>query len=184
LISSILFLAVNVSDTFKSRAINTKNSIHEIIFEQNYKSSWGQRAACWIISGDMISENILLGSGFKDNLTNFRKAVINAPEKYKYIEWFPHLHSEYLEIITALGIIGLLLFLSIFYFIFIFQYKDSEMKVTKLIFLSVFFIAFFTDPFLEKKATLLLFGVFYGILLAQYRYDVERLNKGLINDKY
>jgi len=173
LIITILFLAINISATFKSRAINAQKSISEVILEQDYHSSWGQRAACWIVSGEIISHNLFLGTGLKDNLVYFKETVKNGPEEYKVIAWFPHLHSEYLEITTSLGIIGLILFLSIFYFIVTYRYQDKELQITKIIFLSVFFIAFFTDPFLEKKAVLLLFGVLYGLLLVQYKYEQQ-----------
>jgi len=178
LIVSILALAINISETFKSRAINAKQSISEVILKQDYHSSWGQRAACWIVSSKMVSNNLFFGTGLRDNLTNFKKTVEDGPERYKVIAWFPHLHSEYLEIITALGITGLILFLSIFYSIITHKYKDPEAKTMKIIFLSVFFVSFFTDPFLEKRAVLLLFGVFYGLLLVQYKYE-QKICKGL-----
>jgi O-antigen ligase len=87
------------------------------------------------------------------------------------MRWFMHFHNQYAEILTEVGLIGLALFLWMFYRIFKIPLRDKQFIAIKIILVSVFLVGFIAEPYLHKQFTLALFSLVLGILLAQSRVD-------------
>ncbi len=130
----ILGIAFNVSQTFHDRVLTGKENISSVINNSDYCTSWGGRVGAWIISKDIISQSPLIGVGLVDNMKEFHSLIdTKYPEmKCMHIN-FMHVHNQYLQIFTQLGIIGLIIFLSVFYFIFKLPIQKSEYRNMKYI---------------------------------------------------
>jgi O-antigen ligase len=173
LLVTIITTAYTVSDTFHDRVSIGKSDIISVIEHKNYCSSWGARLGFWVIAGDIFGDNPLLGVGVKDNMSEFHRLVDTKYPQMKCITYLPHFHNQYLQILTATGLIGLLVFLSIIYQIFKIRLKSRRYYNIKIIFLSLFLFGFVAEPLLHAQFSMLFFSLIIGILLAQSRFENE-----------
>lgn len=169
----IISMAYNFSDTFHKRVYIGKNDITQVIQNKNYCSSWGARVGFWIIAFDITKRNPILGVGVNDNMSESHILIKNKFPEMQCIDYLPHFHNQYLQIITATGVIGLLIFLTIFYRILKLEIKSNQFNNIKIIFLSVMIFGFFTEPLLHAQFSMLFFSLIVGILLAQKRIESE-----------
>jgi O-antigen ligase len=157
-----LVLPMILSDTFVNRLGDAQNDF-EKHQHSNYKSSFGNRLGAWEVAGKILSENPIFGVGNQDNIVALKK--ITSEVKYlNPLNWYPHFHNQYLDITSSLGILGLFIFLNIFWQIFNIQLKEADILI-KVSFLSIFLIGFIAEPFLHKQFTLSIFALILGYLL-------------------
>ncbi len=176
LILSILVvgLAFNFSTTFHDRITIGKNNLISVVEEKNYCSSWGSRVGSWIVSKDIILEHPILGIGTVDNMKEFHGLIDTKYPEMKCIQGnFMHLHNQYLQILTQLGLIGLIFFLAIFYMLGKLQLKHCELRKIKYIYLIILLFAFIPEVLLHRQFGLALFALTVGLLLAQNRIENE-----------
>ena len=177
-ISSVLSIvllggAYNLSTTFHNRVADATNSIVNVIQNKDYCSSWGARVGAYITAQDIIVEYPVLGAGIDDNMEIFRNLV---DEKYAYmgcIKELPHMHNQYLQILTQLGFVGLFIFLSIFYMIGSTKIIDKEYSNMKYVYLVVLSVGFISEVLFHRAFSLGLFTLVIGLLLAKHRTENE-----------
>lgn len=156
---SVFFTAgYEYSDSFKER-INVLQTDLQSLENNNFSTSLGTRTGYYVYAISAIKENFLLGVGTADHaqaaaqkITYLEKNTGNA-NALLYGMQSGHnasLESEYLDITLQFGIVGLLVFLNIFYQLVKYQTQNPNMKAiqillaTNMIFLatgSVIFIA-------------------------------------------
>jgi len=175
LLSVIITAAYNLSDTFHQRVAIGKDDIVKVIDEGNYCSSWGARLGFWVTGMDIVRDHPLLGIGVKDNMTRFHQLVDEKYPQMKCITHLPHFHNQYLQILTATGIIGLLIFLSMIYQIFRIKLSVTRYQNIKIIFLSLYLFGFVAEPLLHAQFSMLLFSMIVGLLLAQSRIEHDKV---------
>jgi len=132
LISMLLVLSVayNTSPIFKQKINQTQNAIGQIFNDNpNFSSSLGQRAGMYFYSFEVIKENPIFGAGTGDSMDEIRKAI---PLKWDHIHRMSHEHNQFLSILVKLGLIGLLIFLNIFYQIFRYEQEDKILKFIQI----------------------------------------------------
>jgi O-antigen ligase len=170
----ILGIAFNVSTTFHDRVITGKENLVSVIDNKDYCTSWGGRVGAWIISKDIITEHPLLGMGVVDNMKEFHKIIdTKYPEMNCMHESFMHVHNQYFQIFTQLGLLGLLIFLSIFYFIVKLPLRSAEHSRMRYVYLTVLLFAFVSEVIFHRQFSMVLFAFIIGILLAQHRIENE-----------
>jgi O-antigen ligase len=130
LIIVALFLVVTIayqsSPIFKERALVTEKNIAELFNENpNFNSSLGARAGVLYYAADLVQKHFIFGVGTGDAMNEIRKLT---PERYNMIHELEHLHNQYISIFVSLGIVGLFIFLNIFYQIFKFKQNDTELR--------------------------------------------------------
>lgn len=177
LIGVIIFgSAYTLSELFKSRVNLALQDIQKVVDSNNYDSSWGMRLGAIIIGKEILLEHPMIGVGIADNIVALRESIdYNHPE-LKHMGWYMHFHNQYLQILTQMGIIGLILFLNIFYQIYKLKFVNSEFNVIKIILPTIFLVGFVGEPFLHNQFTMVLFAVFVGLLLSQNRIENENSN--------
>ena len=131
------------------------------------------RAGSLIIAKDIIVEHPLLGIGIIDNMDKLREKIDEEYTSMKCLRWYMHYHNQYAQILTQTGVIGLIIFLLIFYNILKLSYINFEFTIIKILLVSIFLIGFSGDPILHKQFTMALFALFVGILNAQHRIENE-----------
>ena len=82
-------------------------SVQELISTDQY--SWGTRVDAWILVGEIAQVNPLFGLGF----ANYRWYTLLFPIRGYSVYYFSH--SQYVDLVAQIGIIGLLLFLYFFF---------------------------------------------------------------------
>ena len=169
LIFTIVTTAFYSSSNFHDRAVLAVEDIKKISIDNNYSSSWGVRIAIWRITPMVIKDNLIFGSGINSQTTEYKKLFDNVDipyitkEKKEFI-YTHHLHSQYLQTVVELGIVGILLQIYLFYLIFKFNIKVKEFKELKNIFLVIFIFSNFPEPLFLKQFTNILYIFFVGIL--------------------
>ncbi len=173
----VIGIAFNVSTTFHDRVITGKNNLLNVVENKNYCTSWGMRVGAWIVSKDIVMEDPILGLGFADNMKEFHHII---DEKYPSMKCmhtvFMHVHNQYLQVLIALGFVGLFLFLAIFYRIGRLQIDDQELSNMRYVYIAVLFFAFIPEVLLHRQFNMVLFALIIGLFLAQNRIENEVKN--------
>jgi len=133
----------------------------------------GQRAGIYYYAYDVIKEHPLFGVGTGDSMDEIRKII---PEKWESLKQMPHEHNQFLSVLVKLGIVGLLIYLNIFYQIV--KYKQQEDKDLRFIMIFVTLaIAFGTlMTQFNLRFFLPLWAVFLAVtLISRQRRTIEHI---------
>lgn len=107
-------IAYHKSPTFSNRVDTTKESVEKIIYDRDYYSSLGGRAAIYLISLDMAADNWLFGMGTGDHTGQIHEAIKRDYSEIRFMaSGLAHPHNEYFNALLQFGVIGLLLFMNI-----------------------------------------------------------------------
>jgi O-antigen ligase len=179
LIAIIFSTAYQISPNLQKRMLNAKNEINKIQ-TGNLSSSWGTRIAFWIISYNMFTNDPLLGVGIGD--IDLIKAVCIQKIKndYKFNVDFCtklHLHNQFLMILIAGGLVGIILFLLLLYRMFSLSILEQEIKALSILFFIILIVSFMTEAVLYRQFSLALFGLFGGLFIASSAHDASHIKK-------
>lgn len=164
----ILVGAYLVAPTFKKRVDSATGEVRGAIVDGNYETNQGKRIAGMIVSLEIFRQHPIIGTGVADNMTEFRRLLRTRFQGLrKAVSWFPHLHNQYLQIATELGLVGILVFLNIFLQLFRTKNSDREMHNLRIILGCVFLFGFIGDPFFHKQLPLILFSLMAGLIAAE-----------------
>lgn len=135
-------LAYNFSSTFQARANGFFLDAKSALFSGNYTTSTGARVGFYVYGSEVFKNNTLFGVGTGDHIDEFIKFIKTTEHNQRNIDGMTgaldlsgsgNLHSEYLDASLQFGILGLLLFLNIFYQIMIYNNKNDTMKVINIL---------------------------------------------------
>ena len=129
---SLIFIAAyNASPLFKENVIETKNSVKELFSDKpNFETSLGVRAGLFYYGFKAVKDDLYFGLGSGDSMDNIKKIV---PKELAYIHSEPHEHNQFLSVFVKLGIVGLLIFLNIYYQIFRYKQDDKELRFIMIV---------------------------------------------------
>lgn len=170
----MLTTAFNVSHTFHDRVYQGKADLVSVIENKDYCTSWGSRVAAYIVAKDIIVADPIIGLGAIDNMNAFHHLI-----EYKYPEMrclhtgFKHFHNQLLQIITQLGVVGLIIFLSIFYQMYKIPLQAQYFRTIRNVYLAVILFSFIPEVVFPHQFSMTLFALLVGLLLAQSRYENE-----------
>ncbi len=172
LLGIVLVGAYNLSPPFKHRADMSVESITKLYNHQDYCTSWGMRAGAFVVAKDIVAHDPLFGVGNRDHIERLQTIIATHYPSMECLSWFMHYHNQYLEILTQGGLVGLLLFLSIFYFVARMKFQNKEFELLKIVFVSVYLIGFIAEPYLSaKQFPMAMFALFFALLHAYYRFE-------------
>jgi len=145
--------------------------------DQRYDTNQGKRLAGMIVALHIFGESPVLGTGAGDNMNRFHELLDTEYRQLKpAVHWYPHLHNQYLQVATEIGVVGLLLMLNIFVQLVRGPYSRPDDRNLAVILCGVYLIGFIGDPFLHKQLPLVLFAVAGGVISAMGRsvfWDVD-----------
>lgn len=172
-ITIILSLAYNLSPNFKNRILAIESDIEKIIYSSDYNTSIGARIGFWFLTKEIIKDNPLFGTGIANNINKKNEYIVinNLEIKYELNKYLVHFHNNYLEIMSQFGIIGLSLFLYLFYLIAKIKTNDKTIYVLKISTLSIFLLGSLSDMLFYLNDTMFLFSFILGLILAQYKLE-------------
>ena len=119
-------IAYNISPIFKDKVIQTQKNITSLVSHKpDLNTSIGQRAAIYYYGFKVFQEHPLLGVGSGDSMDEIKK---HTPKQYTNIQQMPHEHNQFLSTLLSLGIVGLIIFLNVYYQIFRYKQEDKELR--------------------------------------------------------
>jgi len=179
-IGVIFFTAYQVSPMFQKRVQMASNDIKKIQ-EGDLESSWGIRIAFVILGSEIIKDNPFFGVGLED--TQHVKLIYleSDPSMFtqnvrNYMKISYHFHNQYIMTTLQGGMIGLILFFIMFYYLLRLPIEDKELKRLSILFVVVFFVSFISDPLMMYEQTRTLFILFVSIFVTM---SIPQVEKGL-----
>ena len=169
LIPLLFVSAYLASNTFQIRVDNAINDV--VVYESNYNTSVGKRISYAVNSWGIIKKNPIIGVGTGDFPIEFEKmSIINNNQDFLSTSLPTNPHNMYSLVLIQHGLLGLLVFLSIFYY----QFKLSVLSSSKLIrnigitLPIMFLVIMFSDSYLLGHYTSLLFVFFSAFLYKDF----------------
>jgi len=174
---SMFLVAYNFSSTFHNRLTQGINNLNNVIYQQNYCTSWGMRIGAWFIAKDIIVENPIIGVGVQNHIVQLRYLIDTKYPDMKCLRWFSTYHNQYLDTLTQFGILGFILFISIFILILKLRFTNKEYKNLSIIFVTIFAVGFTGDAFFYRYFIVGFFGIFLGLILkaSEVKDNKERI---------
>ena len=165
------------SKTFEVKVKQTQHSVKELFNKNpNFNTSIGQRIGLYYYAWDVIKNHPIFGVGTGDSMDEIKK---NVPEKYAGIHAMPHEHNQFLSVLVSLGIVGLLVFLNIYYQIFKYNQPDKELR-----FIMIFATLAITFGVLTTQFNLRFFMPLWVVMLSITMINKKRRTiLGDIDDK-
>ena len=171
LILLTLFMAYQLSDTFKNRLEVSLNDIKNIS-KMDLNGSLGIRIAYYMTSLDIIENNIIFGVGLGDYIDETKEVL--KQEKYNFLSeetkefmgsYSPH--NQFLLILLQQGLIGFIGFIYLIYLLIKTPIENEELKKLFIIYIIIFLLSCMTTPPLKSQFPLSLFILFIGIFISQ-----------------
>jgi O-antigen ligase len=147
---SILFFTVGYSvaymnsPTFKQRVHQTIINTKKVIHNNDFSTSLGVRAGNWYFAGKIVYNNFFFGVGDGDQITEFKKLVIQENSPYKNILFHNlqnGIHSEIMDIFVKFGLIGFLIYLNIYYQLYKLKPKNEIFNVLTILLICIFILS-------------------------------------------
>jgi O-antigen ligase len=124
-ITLVLSVAYTQSPIVQLKVEQTTKSIEQIFSDNpNFNTSLGVRAGIYYYGFEAIKDDWILGLGSGDSMDAIRA---QAPKNWAGAVQ-PHEHNQFFSTFMKLGVVGVLLFLNIFYQIFRYKQEDKELR--------------------------------------------------------
>lgn len=170
LLSTILFLGAYSSISLFQKRIDMAVSDIQQFQEGNFDTSWGLRAAFWVVTYDIIREHPLIGIGIGDYKSAAGETLAKNEHNFtpETVQWCSstHYHNQYLMILAQTGIIGFALMLWMLIELFRLKIADRELKEFNILGLTVFIVACIAEPLWILQFPIILFVFVVSISLA------------------
>ncbi len=173
LVVTIFYTAYNVSPVFKNRFDASVAETHNISQEGAFCGSFGARLGLWIVGSEIFLENPIIGSGVVKSMDEMRSRVKASHPDKNCIVRLPSYHNIYVQSAVHLGIIGLFLYLMIFYSILKLKIGDRYYFNLMIIFVSVYSVSSLVETMFHEQFSAALLTLFSGIFIAQNRIENE-----------
>jgi O-antigen ligase len=173
LVVTIFYTAYNVSPVFKNRFDASVAETHNISQEGAFCGSFGARLGLWIVGSEIFLENPIIGSGVVKSMDEMRSRVKASHPDKNCIVRLPSYHNMYVQSTVHLGIIGLFLYLMIFYSILKLKIEDRYYFNLMIIFVSVYSVSSLVETMFHEQFSAALLALFSGIFIAQNRIENE-----------
>lgn len=151
--------AFKYGETFNTRSEAMFNDIN-FLSENNFSTSLGIRTGYYVYGWDLIKENPILGLGTGEHIAASEQKILAKETNPENINGLLYalksghnasLHSEYLDITIQFGIIGLIIFLNIFYQIMTYRQTNPDLRIIQLIlFFTMLFISIGSTIFIAR----------------------------------
>lgn len=165
---TILFLsAYHLSPVFEKRFNQAKQEMQLLYTDsdEKYHRSFGQRLGAWMVAYEMFKDNPVFGVGHGASMAEFHEKINTDMPEFKVVSKIVHFHNNYVHYLVEGGIVGLCIYLSLFFMIYKLQINNREIKNASYIFLSVFLISSMVEHMFIAQAPLAIFALFVGIFI-------------------
>lgn len=175
----IFILAFNFSSNVNTRLKQGFNDIEKVLKNSDFSTSWGVRLSSYVIIPNIIkNEKFNLFYGFGYCTVDKEIEQIQTKEIGEYMQLqYGHLHNTYITIFAGIGLIGLIIFLFIWYYLFRVNIKDSYLNYIRYTFLLVITFGGFSSELFWQRDIMLLSAMFISIIIyISSKNEKEQLN--------
>jgi len=177
----VMVTAYNFSQVFQSKVDKGVYEINRLVKndKNKYNGSLGYRFSVWHEAiNTIIPMNPLVGVGLGDEMhiieENIEKNHYTGVYRHSLQAMLPYnYHNAYIQYTVQLGIIGLFLYLLMFYNIFKLKIVEQEFSNIRYMFILVFCISSFFDVAFTVQFPLAMFALFVGIFLSLAREEED-----------
>jgi O-antigen ligase len=149
------------------RMTDAGSELRAALVDRDFESNIGGRLAAMEVAGHIVREKPLLGTGVGGNMPRFRSLLDTEFKKLKpAIYWYPHFHSQYAQIASELGLVGIASLAWIFWTLVRGPYRSRELASAASVVAAVYLAGFLGEPFLHKQIPLIAFAVAAGLISA------------------
>ncbi len=170
LVIAIGTVAYKFSPTFQNKVAQTSQTITDIQDGKSnmYSTSFGARLGLWIVGEKIFLAHPIIGVGLGSEMDALHHKIDTDMPQFRDtpVYTLPHYHNSYVTYLVQLGLIGFLLFISIFYHIAQLKIDNKQFNNLKFIFLTVFMIGCFFEQIFAAEFPMALFALFIGVFLA------------------
>ena len=161
ILTTVLFLGAYKSIPLFEERIDHAIADVRKLQNDDYQSSWGLRAAFWIVTYDIVKEHPLIGVGIGDYSHATKEALEKNDHNFhdSVITWVTstHFHNQYLMILAQGGAIGFALMLWLLIALFRLKIEDKELKELSVLVLTVFLVGSIAEPLWVLQFPIILF---------------------------
>jgi len=171
LLGALLFFiaAYNISPVFKSRMDTALLDMKKMVYENNYRGSLPARIALWKIGSENFLSSPLMGTGIGDEAQNSKEDIkryqlesfMSTNGVFHYVDY----HNAFVQYLVQLGIVGFLLFLSIFYFFIKIKIQSWVYFNLKLLFIGVYILWSMIGLTFHLNTSLVFFVLFSSVFM-------------------
>lgn len=173
LATSIFYTAYHVSPVFKNRFDASVVESQNIIQDGAFCGSFGSRLGLWIVGSEIFLDNPIIGSGVVKSMDEMRARVKASHPDKNCIARLPSYHNIYVQSAVHLGVIGLFLYLMIFYSILKLKIRDRYYANLLIIFVSVYSVSSLVETMFHEQFSAAFLALFTGIFIALSRIENE-----------
>lgn len=172
-LSSVLAIGGYSSISLFKKRIDHGISDIQQLQEGNFNTSWGLRAAFWVVTYDALHKHPFVGSGIGDYRLAARETFVCNTHHFnqRVINWCSdtHFHNQYLMILVQTGLIGFGLMIWLFIELFKLKIDNPQLNEFKILGLTTFIVASISEPLwiLQFPIILFIFIVSLSIAAAQ-----------------
>jgi len=170
---SIFYMAYNISSVFKARIDVGINDITSIIEQGEYCNSIGLRIGVWRVGSEIFLDNPILGTGATDKMNKLAEYITKNHPDMECVKHMPSYHNYYVQTAVRQGIIGLFLYLMIFYTLLRLNTKNREYFNMVIIFVSIYSISSMFETMFHEQFSEAILALFVGIFIAEKRTEDE-----------
>ena len=164
-IAVTLIVAYLVVTPFHDRVDAAVVELRDVVIEHRIDTNQGKRVAGMEVGLEIVRDHPLFGTGIGGNMPEFRRLLdTEFPQYREAVGWYPHLHNQYLQVATELGLLGLGSLLALFAALFAGRYRHPEIRAAAIALGFAYLIGFMGDPFLHKQLPLVLFALSSGVI--------------------
>ncbi len=147
------------------RMSDAENELRAALVDRNFESNIGGRLAAMEVASHIVRENPLLGTGVGGNMPRFRALLDTEFTELKpAIYWYPHFHSQYAQIASELGLVGIASLAWIFWALVRGPYRSRELATAASVVASVYLVGFLGEPFFHKQIPLIAFALVAALI--------------------
>jgi O-antigen ligase len=173
LVTTIIYTAYNVSPVFEHRIQGSLIEIEKITNGDKYCGSFGKRVALWIVGSEVFIDNPILGTGATCEMDELNEYIDKNHTDMECVKNMPSYHSNYIQPLAQLGIIGFFLYLMIIYHILTLKVQDKQYKNMLIVFVIVYSMSSIFETMLHSQFAEAFFALFVGIFIAKSRLSRE-----------
>ena len=163
-----LLLVLTLTPGFRTRVVESRDELKAALVDQRYDGNLGGRVAAMVVSREIFRQHPILGTGIGGNIPAFRKILdTDLLELKPAIYWYRHLHNQYFQVATELGLAGLAALAWIFWELLRGPYPSRKINAYAIVLATVYLLGFLGEPYFHKQVTLVMFALFAGFISAE-----------------
>ena len=179
---SIFYLAYLYSPNFHNKVDQTLSSINKIYNNNDYMSSIGIRFLNYKTATELFQEKPIVGYGTGMHVDVLYERTKQKDEKLaKIIKNYSTTDSQYFDTALQFGLIGLIIFFSIFYHLYRYNYTDKYIKnISRLIIIVFLLYGLQTNFMYFANSSSILFIFFSSLVLTKSSLQEESQRKNIL----